>query len=64
MNDDMKFVRQACRALAQVSGMAMMVFWLAGHSYMTEGYGLHPAISGAGFVLALILPWILNEERI
>jgi hypothetical protein len=64
MNSDMKFVRQVCRALAQVSGIAMMVFWSAGHSYMTEGYGMHPVLAGIGFAAALVLPWILNEDTI
>ena len=52
------------RLLAQLCGVCMVLFWIGGHNWISEGAGLHPMIAGAGCVIALVLPHLLREDTL
>ncbi len=59
-----KFTAIVSIFMAQATGVAAAFLITAGFSYMYgSGYGLHPALAGAGFVIVLAFPYIV-EDRI
>ncbi len=47
---------------AQLAGVAIVLSLDLGHSYMTEGYGLHPMLAGAIALAFVIAPYHFPRE--
>ena len=59
-----KFTAIVSVFMAQLTGAAAAFLTTAGFAYMYgSGYGLHPALAGAGFVIVLAFPYLI-EDRI
>jgi hypothetical protein len=50
-------------AITQVSTFGALVAVVAGHLYITEGYGLHPILAGAVATLLVAGPYLVPKER-